>query len=262
MRSPIQNITSRAFFILSVLLFCISVNSYAQIVNVESARMQSDTTGWMGGAKLSMSLTQSVATIVGANAEAHLQYKTKSDKSLWLILGNYGFLKGGSVKYISNRFIHLRYNYKVTSWLRWEVFTQLLNNLITKIDTRFLVGTGPRFKIVKNNIIRLYAASLVMYEHEKDATVPITSQNAIRSSSYLSFTYTPMPSIEIISTTFYQPLFRNFKDYRILNEIDVRVKATKHYSMSIKWDYLYDQFPAGNSPKTTYSISSGVQFEF
>lgn len=257
-----QNIIGRAFFILNVMLFTMYINLHAQIVNVESARMQSDTTGWMGGAKLSVALTQSVATIFGANAEAHLQYKTKSDKSLWLILGNYGFLKGGSVKYISNRFIHLRYNYKVTSWLRWEVFTQLLNNLITKIDTRFLVGTGPRFKIVKNNIIRLYAASLVMYEHEKDATTPVTSQNDIRSSSYVSFTYTPTANIEIISTTFYQPLFRNFKDYRLLNAIDVRVKATKHYSMSIRWDYLYDQFPVGNSPKTTYSISSGVQFEF
>jgi len=249
------------FFFWAISLFIAVQTSQAQIVNVESARMQSDTTGWMGGSKVNASLTQSVARVTGLNAEAHLQYKTKSDKSLWLILGNYGFLKGGTTKYISNRFIHLRYNYKVTSWLRWEVFTQWLNNLITQIDGRFLVGTGPRFKIVKNNKLRLYAASLIMYEHEKEATIPIIYEEGIRSSSYISFTYTPISTLEIISTTFYQPLFKNFNNYRLMNEINVKVKATKHFSMSINWDYLYDQFPAGTAPRTTYSISSGIQYE-
>lgn len=253
----------KRLLVVSAILLFIAVNPcHSQIVNVESARMQSDSTGWMGGAKVNASLTQSVAKVTGLNAEAHLQYKTKSDKSLWLILGNYGFLKGGTTKYISNRFIHLRYNYKVTPWLRWEVFFQWLNNIVTQIDGRLLVGTGPRFKLVKNNKLRLYAASLVMYEHEKEATTPVIYEEGIRSSSYVSFTYTPISTLEIISTTFYQPLLKDFNNYRLLNEITVKVKATKRFSMSIDWDYLYDQFPAGTAPRTTYSISSGFQYEF
>jgi hypothetical protein len=233
----------------------------AQIVNVESARMQSDTVGWMGGGGLSMTLRQSTQRIFGLNAEAHLQYKTKNDKGLWLILGNVGFLEGGSLKYISDRFAHLRYNYKLTDLVRWEVFTQILNNVITQIHSRFLVGTGPRFKLVKNKILRLYAASLVMFEREKEITDPVVRHNDIRSSSYVSFTYTPKENIELISTTFYQPLFNKPSDYRILNQVTFKVKASKHFSLSVKWDFLYDSFPAGTSPTTTYNLSTGIEVE-
>jgi hypothetical protein len=252
----------KLFFICysSALLLIVSP-ACAQIVNIESARMQSDTTGWMGGGALGLSLRQSVQKVFGFDAEAHLQYKTPTDRSLWLILADVGFLKGGGIKYFSNRFGHIRYNYKVNNWLRWEAFTQLLNNVITQIHTRFLLGTGPRFRVIKNNIIRMYAATLVMYEREKEITDPPVRHSDIRSSSYVSFTLTPRDNIELISTTFFQPLFSDFNDYRILNQAVFKVKMTKHFSLSVKWDYLFDRFPAGEAPKETYSLSTGITVE-
>jgi Protein of unknown function, DUF481 len=245
------------------IILCVALPAGAQIINVESARMQSDTVGWMGGGSAAMSLNQNVQTVFGFNAEAHLQYKTKRDKGLWLILGDMGFLKGGGQKYVSNRFAHLRYNYKVNDWLRWEAFTQILNNQITQIHSRFLVGTGPRFKLVKTKILRLYAASLVMYEREKEITDPIIRHNDIRSSSYVSFTFTPKANsnVEMISTTFFQPLFSKFSDYRILNQLTLKVKASQHFSLSVKWDYLHDRFPAGDAPRTTYNLLTGIDVE-
>jgi Protein of unknown function, DUF481 len=244
-------------------MLCAAFPAASQIINIESARMQSDTVGWMGGGSAGLALRQSTQKVFGFDAEAHLQYKTKKDKGLWLILGNVGFLKGGGQKYFSNRFAHLRYNYKVNDWLRWEAFSQVLNNQITQIHTRFLVGTGPRFKLVKNNILRLYAASLVMYEREKEITDPVVRHNDIRNSSYISFTYTPKANsnVELISTTFYQPLFRKFSDYRILNQVTFKVKASKHFALSVKWDYLYDRFPAGNAPRTTYNLLTGIDVD-
>jgi hypothetical protein len=233
----------------------------AQIVNIESKRMQSDTVGWLGGAGAAVSIAQNKQKIFGADAEFHLQYKTSTDKGLWLILGSYGFLKGGNIKYVQNRFGHLRYNRKINEWLRWEIFVQMLDNLITQIDSRLLTGTGPRFKIVKTSILRLYAASLIMYEREKELTTPVIQHEDIRSSSYVSFTFTPRDNIEIISTTFYQPLIRKTSDYRVLSQATIRVKATKHFSLSVKWDFLHDSSPAGIAPKTTYRLATGIDFE-
>ena len=53
---------------------------YSQIVNIESARMQSDTVGWMGGAGAAVALTQNTAKIFATDMEAYLQYKTSNDK--------------------------------------------------------------------------------------------------------------------------------------------------------------------------------------
>jgi hypothetical protein len=237
----------------------IGISGSSQIVNIESARMQSDTTGWMGGAGASFSIAKNTRKIFSADMDVHLQYKTQKD--LWLILANHGFLKAGSEKYVSHGLIHLRYNTKVNPWLRWEIFAQWQNNLITQIDSRYLVGTGPRFKIFSTKVFRLYAASLMMYEREKERTTPVVKHSDMRNSSYVSFTITPEDHFEIISTTYYQPLLKNFSDHRILNQIVLRTKLGKHFKVSMRWSYLHDRFPAGSAPRTTYSFGSGLEYD-
>lgn len=245
-----------------LLLFSLLVTAIAngQIVNIESSRIQSDTTGWAGSGGASFSLAQNTQQITAASVEAHLQYKTQKD--LWLILGDYGFLKGGAEKFLANSFAHVRYNRKLNKWLRWEAFTQVQSNHITQIRSRYLSGTGPRFKIMSHNKLRIYAASLMMYEHETERTKPAVKHNNLRSSSYLSFTFLPTENIELISTTFFQPLFNSLSDHRWFNQSVLRVKANTHFALYIKWNYLYDRKPAGSAPKTTYQLISGFSLEF
>jgi Protein of unknown function, DUF481 len=248
-------------FIIICIVFFVPPVVHSQIVNIESARMQSDTVGWMGGAGTAVALTQNTAKIFSTDLEAYLQYKTSTDKGLWLILGNYNFLKVDGSSIISNGFFHLRYNRKINEWLRWEIFGQYQNNAITQIDSRVLTGTGPRFKLVKNKILRLYAASLIMFEREKEKTNPVITHNDLRNSSYVSLTFTPTGNMELISTTFFQPLFKKLSDYRILNQITYRVRATRHFSLSLKWNYLHDRFPAGSAPRTTYTFATGIDYD-
>src|ERR1051326_2289345 len=212
----------------------------SQIVNIESARMQSDTTGWMGSFGAGLSLSRDKQSVFGVDLDAHAQYKTKKD--LWLVLANYGFLEGGREKFIYNSLGHIRYNTKLNDWLRWEAFTQIQNNLITQIQSRFLLGTGPRFKIVSTNKFHFYAASLIMYENEIEKTKPPVKHSDLRSSSYVSFTIIPSKTIEVITTTYFQPRINFFADWRVLNQLVVKVKASKHFSISLRWNYLHDRY--------------------
>ena len=231
----------------------------AQIVNIESARMQSDTTGWLGNAGAAFSLTKNTQQVFSAELDAHVQYK--SAKSLYLILGSYGFLKGAGTSLIDNTFLHLRYNYKLSSLIRWEAFTQVQQNVITGISSRFLIGTGPRFKLLSTKLIRLYAASLLMYEREEETNYSVIHNN-IRSSSYVSFTITPNKQVEIISTSFFQPLPDNWNDYRFLNQVSLRVRAGKKLGIKLKWNYLNDSRPVPGVPTVNYNLSTGADYEF
>lgn len=242
-------------------LLIVSIQATAQIVNTESARMQSDTVGWMGGFGTAISLSQNTDKIFQVNLEAHLQYKTTNDKGLWLMLGNLGVLKIGDSRVVSDNLAHLRYNRKVNEWLRWEVFSQYQNNIITQIDSRILLGTGPRFKLIKMPKFRLYSGCLFMYEREKERTTPAIRHNDFRNSSYVSFTWLPNKNVEMISTTYYQPLLKKLIDYRILNQIAFCVKASPHFGLEMKWNYLHDRFPAGNAPKTTYVFATGIKYD-
>lgn len=235
--------------------------SSAQIVNVESARMQSDTVGWLGSFGAAFSMTKNTVKIFGATADAHLQYKTSNDQGLWLIMGNYNFLKVSDRRFLSDGLFHLRYNRKINEWLRWEFFGQFQNNDITQIDSRILAGTGPRFKLAKLPRFKLYVASLLMYEKEKEATSPAVRHSDLRSSSYLSFTWLPRDYLEMISTTYFQPRLKKFSDYRLMNQLMFKVKATPHFSLTVRWNYLKDKFPAGTAPQTVYNFATGFTYD-
>jgi Protein of unknown function, DUF481 len=246
--------------LLVFLFFLFAAPVHSQIVNIESARMQSDTVGWMGNAGAVFRLIKNTQNIIEIGVNSHLQYKTKKD--LWLIMGQYGFLKAGGQKFIRNGFGHLRYNRKFNNLLRWEAFVQAQNNFITQIDSRYLIGTGPRFKLADTKSFHLYAACLFMYEYEKESTVPAVVHNDIRNSSYISFTIKLDQMVELISTTFYQPLLKKMSDFRILNEAQLRIKTGKHFAFTVQWNYLHDRFPAGNAPQTTYDLEMGLQYGF
>ena len=232
----------------------------AQIVNIESQRLQSDTTGWLGSVGSNFLFQKNAVKVLNINLTAHAEYKTQ--KSLYLILGNYNLLKGGSETLADNLFYHVRYNYKVNKWLRWEVFTQLQRNNVTGIDLRVLAGTGPRFKLSSNKKIAFYTATTAMYEYEKEQTTPAVYHHNIRSSNYITATFKPAENTELIGTLFYQPLYSNLKDYRILNELSAKFKIVKHLSFVANWYYLYDSKPAASTPKLNYSISNGIEYAF
>lgn len=244
----------------AVLCAIIAHQATAQIINVENARMQSDTTGWMGNVGLSGSLTKNTEQVLQLQVNTQLQYKT--DKDLYLLLGNYGFLSGSSVKLINNAYGHFRYNRKITPALRLEVFTQILQNAITKIDYRFLNGFGPRWKLLGKEKLRLYGASLAMYEIEKELGKPAVMHHNWRSSSYLSLAWEPNDQTDFVSTIFYQPLFNALDDYRLFNQTQFSVAAGKKISLSINFNYLYDNRPAADIPKVNYTLSTGLQFKF
>ncbi|MES2776232.1 MAG: DUF481 domain-containing protein [Bacteroidota bacterium] len=245
-----------------VILFMVIITSYSssQIVNIENARMHSDTTGLMGNAGASLALTKNTQQIFLFNVNAHVQYKTHKD--LYLLLGSYGFLKGSDTKLIDNSFLHFRYNRKINKLLRWEAFTQWQKNTITKIQYRFLLGTGPRFKLADTKKIKVYVATLLMYENEKETSQQVIIHKDWRSSSYVSFSLLPNEHTELISTSFYQPLLKDVSDYRLLNQTRLKVKAGKRLSISLNYNYLFDNFPAAGTPKTNYSFSTGIEYDF
>lgn len=242
-----------------ILLIYSSAASSQLIVNVENSRIQSDTTGWKGDVGTSFSFTKNVQQILNINATMHLQYKT--EKNLYLLLANYNLLKSNNQQLFNNMFYHLRFNRKLGKVVRWEAFTQWQQNSINNIDLRSLFGTGPRFKMHESKSFRIYAAALAMYEHEVDKN-PKVIHNDMRGDNYVSFTFKPNEIFDVTSTTFYQPLFRQFNDFRVLNQIVFNIKATKHFSIATNWDYSYDAFPAAGTPNVNFTITNGFSYTF
>jgi len=247
-------------FLIAIIL--LSFRAHCQIVNMESDRIVNDTTGWAGTIKAGLSLAKDVATTNQFIGETHIQYKNK--KSLYLIRANVNYTRAGGETFVSNNFLHLRHNYKLNTWLRWEEFTQFQQNKITGIDLRYLLGTGPRFKLFQVKTMNMYIGTAIMYEYEvekTDGNKQIIHENP-RSSNYISFTYHPNENVKISHTSYYQTLFDFPKDHRISSQTDIEFKISKKLVYTLSYRILYDTSPALGIPTTTYGLESYIGWSF
>jgi len=245
--------------LLSIILIFFIFSASAQVVNVESKRFLNDTNGFVGKIDFNFQITQNTQQIINFGNNVHLQYQ--KDRSRFLLLNDINFVKAGPTNFVNAGFQHFRYNYKVKNRLTWEAFVQSQYNPILRLDLRLLAGTGPRLKIVKNKTIRLYFATLYMYEHEK-ITGETVQYDTHRLSSYVTFSLSIGENADFTSTTFYQPNVQNFNDYRIANDSSFELVISKKLNFRTGFNLLYDTRQPIGIPNLVYSLRNGLSFKF
>ncbi len=240
------------------LVFILVYGVQAQILNIEAYRIKTDTLGWAGKIGLNFSLTKNTKSLINIGNQTHIQYKTP--KTLTLLLGQYNLLVSDNNNLIDKTVLHLRYNYYFKPRFIGEWFVQGQRNAVSKIQFRGLAGMGLRFKLSKNDHYRYYLGTTAMFEHEE--TTLDTTQELWRWSNYFSFTIIPNDHVSLVSTTYYQPAFSDFSDYRIASQNTLYFNISKHLSFKTAFNYTYDSSPVINIPKTQYNLISGVIYAF
>ncbi|MCR9182226.1 MAG: DUF481 domain-containing protein [Flavobacteriaceae bacterium] len=248
----------RKLFFITLLFF--PIISFSQIINVESLRKVTDTSGWTGNTSLSFSLTKNTNTIINFKNTIHVQYKMNNH--LALFVNNLGFEQSGGESFVNNGSQHLRYNYKVFENITWEAFVQSQYNSIAKIKFRGLAGTGPRFKLLGLDKYRLYLGTLLMYEHEELNEEALIINRDWRASTYLSLSFFPTDNISFVSTTYYQPILNDFRDYRIASENSFVLGILEKLSLRVTYTLTFDATPAREVPNTFYNLSTGLLYAF
>lgn len=247
---------------LTLFTFFILVNTSAQeVFNIESLREATDTK-WTGSVGLNIGLIKNTNDIFWISNNAHVQYKDSID--YWLLYNNLSFQKLSGNSFVNRGTQHLRYNRRITERTKLETFVQTQYDAVSEIDFRGLVGVGPRFKLSKNDsIFRFYLGTLAMYEHEKTSTDEgKIIQKDFRGSAYLSLNFYPTPSITIVSTSYYQPRFKSFKDYRLSSGTSVKFIILEKLSFSTSFNYSFDAFPVEGIPKIQYELTNGLSYDF
>ncbi|MFD0964752.1 DUF481 domain-containing protein [Pseudofulvibacter geojedonensis] len=235
--------------------------SFSQIVNVESLRRVGDSSKWSGYTSLAIDLTKNRNHIFNLKNRTHVQYLF--EKNLVLFVNDIDFKEVNNEKLVSKGTQHLRYNYKFKPKFAWEIFIQSQYDEISAIDFRGLIGTGPRLTVYTSKNYLFYTGILSMYEYEEiENDLEHTFNRDFRNSSYISFSLFPKENIAIVSTTYYQPLYKSFSDYRISNDTSIALTIFKNLAFKIHFTYLFDIKPALGVPKEQYKLSNGLTYTF
>jgi|SRR5690606_5746072 len=237
-----------------------SLTATAQILNAESLRKVTDTSGFSGAASFNFSIKRDVNDYLGASSNIHLQYKMENH--LFLLKNDIEFQKIEGNKFENAGIAHLRYNYRFHPRIALEAFTQGQYNKVSKIEFRGLVGIGPRIKLTTSEKYKFYFGTHLMFEYEElsDSITPI--EKDFRSTSYFSFSLFPTKTLTLTSTTYYQPKIRDFGDYRFTNQSSLLIDIIRNLAFKTTYTFLYDETPAFGIPNSQYNLESGIVYSF
>lgn len=247
------------FKIVIVLFFFTSIHFNAQVINIESKRFLNDSNGWVGNIDFNFNVFNNTQQVLQFSNAIRVQYQ--KNRSRFIFLNDLNFIKAGNTDFANAGYQHFRYNYKVNKWLTMEAFTQTQYNPVLKLDFRYLIGAGPRFKLLKEENARIYIAALYMYEYD-DIAKEEKNLYEHRISSYITCTFSIFKNLELISTTFYQPNINNTLDYRIANDSGLEIHINKHLNFKSSFNMLYDTYQPIGIPDLVYSFRNGLSIKF
>ncbi|WP_159039987.1 DUF481 domain-containing protein [Christiangramia fulva] len=184
------------------------------------------------------------------------QLKSKDLKKIYFFIGSYNLIDSKNENLQNTWFLHGRFNYKLTKILRLEAFLQAQYNQLLVVEQRNLVGLGLRVKWVEKDNFKGYVGNSYMYEMEHSDTVNTTYYNH-RNSTYLTLSYFPKSNkFSVANTLYYQPLYKDLSDYRILEQFRLDIPLAKWFRVFAIYNYYYDS----NTPLKTEEFTSNLNF--
>ena len=106
----------------------------------------------------------------------------------------------------------------------------------------------------------MYVGLASFYEYEESIETTRVFKNDFRMSDYLVLSLKlPNDKGEITSTTYYQPLYDRFSDYRLSNQTLIALNFTKNLAFTTSFSYTFDQNPPIGIATETISISNGLR---
>jgi len=247
--------------VLVVTLCLVYLGLNAQLVNIESKRMQSDSVRFALKSDLLFDYTDNNgAYIFQIGTNLTTQLKSRDLQKIYFFIGNYKLIRSSEKDFQNSWFFHFRYNQKLTRLFRVEAFIQNQNNALLTITSRNLIGTGIRLKLISSEVSKVYFGNAYMYELEQIATTGQKFYNH-RNSSYLSATQDFKNSgLDLTETVYFQPLYNNFGNHRILLQIKAEVPITKVVSLSALYNYFYSSFSVLEDIDRSSNLGLGITF--
>ena len=247
------------FFCTIICVIFLFGNIKAQVINIENKRFLNDSNGWVGVTDFAFNILQNTQQVVSFSNNFRIQYQ--KNRSRIIFLNDINFIKAGTTNFVNAGYQHIRYNYKFNKHLTLEAFTQTQYNPILRLNFRYLFGLGPRVKIVKTPHVKIYIASLYMFEYD-DISNESEKIYEHRISSYITFSLNLFKNVDVSSTTFYQPNLGFINDYRIANDTGLEIIINKHLNYKTSFNLLYDTKQPSGIPNLVYALRNGISIKF
>lgn len=256
---------SRSFIVALLCLGFLFVPAAARAqVNIEAVRKQL-TPDKNFGARVRFSLATYTGNTEGIIAGVSGLLGGRLRRHLGFAMASTDYARLGGATSMRKSFAHLRHNYELTKWIWWEEFAQSETDRFRRIQFRGLLGTGPRFEILKDKEwLDLFMGHSYMLEYtevepKESATEPPVVH---RLNNYVALSLRPDDRILLGSILYYQPRFDEISDAHLLSVSSVEFKVTERLQSRMDLTTRYESRPPDGVKTTDVEFKSSLELKF
>lgn len=226
-------------YLFILLLLLTPFSSLAQVVNIEGDRGDKSK-GSHGAIESSLFLQRGNVQVFQYQASIRLDFV--GDTHHGLIIGSTSHGENQDSTFQNESYSHLRMTSMWWGYAGTEVFTQFQKDDFKLLTLRQLTGCGLRFTFLED-MVAIGAGGMTDFEKIKD-----TNQKAldVRGTSYIKIGKEWSKDIKGQLIAYFQPLFSDFSDYRILTTGSIEFQLNNIFSIVNEVTYNYDTRPPEN----------------
>ncbi len=219
-----------------LILLLIPSIGLGQVVNIESDR-GGDKQGLHGSNELGVSLQRGNVQVFQYQVGLRADYTKGIHHSL--VIGSLAYGENEGKSFQDQSYAHLRWTAMWWGNIGTEVFSQVQTAKFQLLSVRQLSGCGVRLTLLKD-LIALGVGGMSDYEK---VSVLESGHLSARGTSYLRIGKEWDKRIKGQLITYYQPLFTDLEDYRILTRGSIEFGLNKVFSVVNELNYAYDTRP-------------------
>ena len=210
--------------------------AWGQVVNIESDR-GGDKQGLHGSNEVGLSLQRGNVQVFQYQLGLRADYIKERHHSL--IIGSMSYGESDGEPFQDQSYAHLRWTAMWWDHVGTEVFTQVQTAEFQLLTLRQLTGCGLRFTMFNDHLAIGIGG---MSDYERISTLETGNLDA-RASSYIRVGKEWENKVKGQLITYFQPLFTDPNDYRILATGSLEFGLNKVFSIVNELNYAYDTRP-------------------
>ncbi|MFH2051463.1 MAG: DUF481 domain-containing protein [bacterium] len=244
--------------ILPVLILAAGPAAASPILNTLQLEQAGDP-GWSGALEGMMRAGGGNSEKFQAEAGGRLQWATGRHRLRLISSGSYEEVS--RVETSREVAAHVRHNYDLGTGLATVAFAQIQHNPFQRLQSRWLLGAGMRWNILKDGRSRLAAGATPMLEIERIEDQPGQSGRG-RLSTFLIAELALKPGVVCQASGFYQPLFSDFGRVRAVGNLGITFSLSGSLSLKTGAAIEHNSEPPAGVKQTDWSTYTGLGWTF
>ena len=248
----------------------LSGTAHANIVNLQRDIAQATKDGVSGGINLTGEASTGNTMLVRGSLSGDIYHKSGRYLGLLALKGSYGF-KGNAGRFDpapfdANTFIHLRIKAQVFGPMSVEFFAQHEFDMWRRLELRALGGAGLRVDKRLMDAFSISGGVSIMPTWEKLSTSAVESSSDVlfelRISTYLFAAWKITDTVNAMATVYWQPLFSDPQDSRIMLDLVVEVDVAKNLALVFEGVLQHDTRPPAGVLNLDTASKIGIRYKF